>query len=470
MTRAIASLTLAALSYSVMQMMVQPALPAIQASLGADPATTAWVISAFLLSTTVATPILGRLGDLFGKERVLVVALVVFAAGGVVGALAPSMGALVVARVLQGVGGAVFPLAYGLARDVLPRERVPLAIAVIAGSFGVGGSCGLVLAGPLVDRFSWHAIFVVGLVLPAISIVCVRRWVPPSPARERVQLDWVGALGLTGGLVALLMAVSNGRAWGWGSPRLLALAAVGAAALAAWGRWELARRDPLIDLRLLARRSIWPVNAVGVLVGFGMYANGYLVPQFVQVDPDRAGFGFAATVTGTSMFMLPALLAGLLAGAWAGLLARRFGSKLPLLCGTALMVVGYVGLAAWHGAALPFVVMTTLAHGFGLNLAYTAMSTLIVRAAPAEQVGEASGMNTMLRTVGGALGSQIVGAVIASGVDASGVASEVGFTACFVTLAALLAVASGLGLLVPRDRHPAAPPAAVAPPKVVADA
>ena len=468
MTRAIVSLTLAALSYSVMQMMVQPALPAIQAELGADPAATAWVISAFLLSTTVATPILGRLGDMFGKERVLIVALLVFAAGGVVGAFAPSMGALVLARALQGVGGAVFPLAYGLARDVLPQDRVPLAIAVIAGSFSVGGSLGLILCGPLVDRFSWHAIFVVGLVLPAVSIACVRAWVPPSPARERVQLDWLGALGLTGGLVALLMAVSNGRTWGWGSPRLLALAALGVAVLAAWGRWELGRRAPLIDLRLLARRAIWPVNAVGVLVGFGMYANGYLVPQFVQVDPARAGFGFGASVTGTSMFMLPALLGGLLAGTWAGLLARRFGSKLPLLCGTALMVVGYVGLACWHGATVPFVVMTTIAHGVGLNLAYTAMSTLIVRAAPAEQVGEASGMNTMLRTVGGALGSQVVGAVIAGGVGVSGVASEVGFTACFVLLAALLAVASAIGLLIPRDRAPAAAP--VAAPKVVADA
>lgn len=456
MKRVIASLTLAALSYSVMQMMVQPALPEMQRALGVDASATAWVISAFLLSTTVATPILGRLGDLFGKERVLVVALVVFAAGGVVGALASSLGMLIAARVLQGVGGAVFPLAYGLARDALPERQVPLAIAVIAGSFGVGGSLGLVLCGPLVDAFSWQAIFVVGLILPLLSIACVRAFVPASPARARVQLDWLGALLLTAGLVALLTAVSRGRDWGWTSAPALGLLTGSAVVLVAWGRWELSRRDPLIDLRLLARRSIWPVNAVAVLVGFGMYATGYLVPQFVQTDPDQAGFGFGANVTGASMFLLPALLCGLVAGAWAGLLARRLGSKPPLVIGTVTMVAGYAGLAFAHDAALPFYVFTALAHGFGLNLAYTAMSTLIVAAAPAEQVGEASGMNTMLRTVGGALGSQIVGAVIAGGVAASGVASEAGFTACFVVLGVLLAVASALVLLVPRDRAPRA--------------
>jgi EmrB/QacA subfamily drug resistance transporter len=463
--RVIASLTLAALSYSVMQMMVQPALPEMQRALGADPSATAWVISAFLLSTTVATPILGRLGDLFGKERVLIVSLVVFALGGVVGALAQSLGMLILARVLQGVGGAVFPLSFGLARDALPERQVPIAIAIIAGSFGVGGSLGLVLCGPLVDAFSWHAIFVVGLVLPVVAVVCVRVWVPESPERARVSLDWAGALGLTLGLVALLTAVSRGRDWGWTSAPVLGLLAVALLVLGAWCRWELGRRDPLIDLRLFARRSIWPVNVVAVLVGFGMYSTGFLIPQFVQTDPDAAGFGFAASVTGASMFMLPALLCGLLAGAWAGLLARRFGAKLPLLLGTLLMVAGYAGLVVAHDGALPFSIFTAIAHGFGLNLAYTAMSTLIVAAAPAEQVGEASGMNTMLRTVGGALGSQIVGALIAGGVTATGFATEDVFTASFVVLMVLLVIGSAIAvLLVPSDRaRPARIPAAPRP-------
>ncbi|HST38792.1 MAG TPA: MFS transporter, partial [Conexibacter sp.] len=199
--RVVASLVLAALAYATMQMMVVPALPQIQRDLGVDAGATAWLVSAFLLSTTIATPVLGRVGDVYGKERVLVLVLAVFALGGLVGALAGSLPVLIVARVLQGLGGAVFPLAYGLARDALPRERVPLAIGLIAGSFGIGGSLGLVLCGPLVELASWHAIFWCGIALPLAAIVAVRAFVPPSPRRERVPLDWVGALGLAAALL-----------------------------------------------------------------------------------------------------------------------------------------------------------------------------------------------------------------------------------------------------------------------------
>lgn len=439
--RVVGSLTLAALAYATMQMMVVPALPAIQRDLGASPGDVAWLISAFLLSTAVATPVLGRLGDLYGKERVLIAVLALFACGSVVGGLARSLAALVAARVLQGLGGAVFPLAFGLARDVLPRERVPVAIGVIAGSFGIGGSVGLVLSGPLVDHVSWHAIFWVGLAIPLAAIACVRAFVPESPARTRVRLDWPGALLLAGGLLALLLGVAHGRGWGWGSARVLGLFAGGAALLLGWWRWELRRPEPLVDVRLLARRAMWPANAAAVLVGFCMYATGFLVPQLVQADPRRDGFGFAAGVTGASLFLLPALVAGLFAGAWGGRLDRRAGARVPLLGGVATMLAGYLVLALAHDVRWTVYVGALLAHGIGLNLAYTAMANQVVAVAPLEQTGVAAGMNTMLRTVGGSVGSQVVGAIVAGAAVAGGMPREEGFTLSFLLCAALMALA-----------------------------
>ncbi|HST40775.1 MAG TPA: MFS transporter, partial [Conexibacter sp.] len=241
------------------------------------------------------------------------------------------------------------------------------------------------------------------------------------------------------------IGVAQARTWGALSAPVLALVLGGIAGLVAWARWELSRTAPLIDLRLIARRSIWPVNAVAVLVGFSMYAAGYLVPQFVQADPAADGFGFGANVTETGLFLLPALLAGLLAGALAGAIGGRIGSKLPLRLGIATMLVGYAVLAFAHEVAWPVYVGTLLAHGIGLNLAYTAMSNLIVAASPAEQVGESSGMNTMLRTVGGALGSQLAGALVAGGEGGA-------FTTAFLLLGVVSVVALLLSGLVVADR------------------
>ena len=457
--RTIASLTLASLAYAVMQMMVVPALPAIERDLGADSGDVAWLISAFLLSTAVSTPVLGRLGDMFGKERMLMIVLAVFAAGGVLGAFATSLEMLIAARVIQGLGGAIFPLAFGIARDALPADKLSMGIGLMSGSFGIGGGAGLVLSGLIVDHTSWHGIFWLGIAIPLAAIVCVRVFVPASPARARVQLDWLGAILLGGGLMPLLLAVSRGRVWGWGSPAVIGLLAGGAALLVVWVLWELRRREPLIDVRLLGRRPVWTVNAAALFVGFGMYATSYLVPQLVQAEPAQAGYGFDASTTAAGLFLLPAMLAGLVAGPWSGSLARRFGPKLPLLLGTVTMAAGFALLAFAHDARWHVYVGALLSYGIGLTLALTAMANLILVGVPRAQTGESTGMNTMVRTVGGSLGSQVVAALVLAGGAAGGVAvsangggpTEHGFTLAFGACAALLLIATALSAAVPSE-------------------
>ncbi|MDO8189195.1 MFS transporter [Conexibacter sp. JD483] len=443
----VVTLTLASLAYAVMQMMVVPALPEIERDLGSDAGGVAWLISAFLLSTAVSTPVLGRLGDLFGKERMLVAVLAVFACGGVVGALAPSLPVLIVARVMQGLGGAIFPLSFAIARDTLPSERLAPTLGLISGSFGVGGAAGLVASGPIVDHVSWHGIFWLGIAMPLVAIVCVRLFVPPSPPRERVEVDWVGALLLAGGLLPPLLAVSRARAWGWGAPGTLALLAGGAIVLALWARWELRRRAPLIDVRLLRVRAVATVNAVALCVGFGMYATSYLVPQLVQADPAVAGFGFDASVTQAAFYLLPAMLAGLVCGPLAGSLCQRIGGRLPMAFGVAMLALGLALLGFVHDERWQVYLGTLLAYGIGLTFALTAMAQLILTAVPQAQTGEATGINTMLRTVGGALGSQVVATLV---LGSSTRPTDDGFLIAFAACAAVALVALAFCLLVPR--------------------
>lgn len=454
--RVIASLTLASLAYAVMQMMVVPALPAIEHDLGADAGGVAWLISAFLLSTAVSTPILGRLGDMYGKERMLVVVLAVFASGSVLAAFSTSLEMLIAARVVQGLGGAIFPLAFGIARDALPPEKLSFGLGLMSGSFGVGGAAGLILAGVIVDHTSWHGIFWVGILVPLAAIVCVRAFIPASPARERVQLDWLGAVLLAAGLLPLLLGVSRGGAWGWTSLGVLGLFAAGAALIGVWGWWELRRRAPLIDVRLLGRRAVWTVNAGALFVGFGMYAASYLIPQLVQADPAQTGFGFDASTTASGLFLLPAMTAGLIVGPLSGVLARRAGPKLPLVLGTATMAAGFALLAFAHDERWHVYLGAMLSYGLGLTLALTAMANLILVGVPRAQTGESTGINTMVRTVGGSLGSQVVAALVLTG-SAAGTAAAAagdsatdhGFTVAFGVCAVLLLLACALSAAVP---------------------
>jgi MFS family permease len=443
---AILSLTAASLAYSTMQMMIVPALPAIQRDIGATADEVAWLVSAYLASTAVSAPLAGRCGDLFGRRRVLIAVLAVFSCGGLLGVFAPSVEVLVVARILQGAAGAVFPLAYSLSREILPPERAPVAIGLIAGSFGLGGSLGLVLSGPLVDHVAWQATVGLGALLGLVAIAAVARYVPAGTRQRDVSLDPVGGLLLVVALVALLFGIS-----GTAGSRVAFLAA-GAAATAAWAAWELRHPMPLMDVRLLASRSIWPVNAAAAVVGFGMYATGFLVPLLAQSDPDATGVGFGASVTATSLFLLPATLSGLGTGAVAGMLGRRYGSLLPLAIGLVTMATGYAVMILGLHVAVAVAAATLISHGIGLNFSLAAMANLVTSAAPASRTGESSGMNTTIRTLGGALGIQIVAIVVVSAGETPDVVSTEGFSWAF-GLCGLLMVA-GLATLV---RHRTAP-------------
>jgi EmrB/QacA subfamily drug resistance transporter len=456
-----ALLASAAVAYALLQSLVAPALLEIQQDLGTTTAGVAWVLTAYLISASVVTPIAGRLGDMFGKKRVLVVVLFALAAGTAVAAVATTLPVMIVGRVIQGAGGAIFPLAFSIIRDEFPRERVPQGIALISAIMGIGGGLGIVLAGPIVEHLSYHWLFwfpLVAVLVVAIGTVVV---VPESPLRTPGRVDWLGAALLAAWLVALLVGVSEGSSWGWASARVLGLFAAAAALLAVWVYVEARIHQPLVDMRMMRRRGVWTTNLAAFVFGFGMFSSFVLVPEFVETS-EASGFGFGASITQAGLYLLPATGAMLVAGPISGRLSATVGSRVPLILGSIVSTAAFalLALAHDHGWQI-YLAMTVM--GVGIGLAFASMANLIVEAVPASQTGIATGMNTIVRTVGGAIGSQVAAGIVAATAAASGAATERGFTLAFAASAIALAVGVAVAFAVPRRRavrlEPATEPA-----------
>jgi EmrB/QacA subfamily drug resistance transporter len=439
-------------AFSLLQSMVNPVLPTIQAALHTDQRTVTWLLTAYLLSASVFTPIVGRIGDKVGKDRMLVVALGALAVGSLVAAVAPTIGVLIFARVIQGVGGGVLPLTFGIIRDEFPPEKVAGAIGTAAALLAVGGAAGLVIAGPLVDALSYHWLFWLPMVLTMVAGLTAWLFVPASPVRTEGRIDVKAAALLSGWLVCLLLPVSQGRDWGWGAPTTVGLLVAAVLLCALWVRTELRSDAPLIDMGMMRIPAVWTTNLVSLLFGVGMYAGFAFLPQFLQT-PERAGYGFGASVTASGLMLLPQSLATFTAGLLSGRLAARFGSKRLLVIGAAMSALSQLGLALVHGQEWQVLVEAAVG-GSAFGLAFAAMSNLVVEAVPRSQTGVASGMNANIRTVGGAIGGAVLGSVVTAGARADGLPVEAGYTHGFAVLAACSAVAALAALLVPVLMHP----------------
>jgi EmrB/QacA subfamily drug resistance transporter len=437
-------------AYALLQSLVVPALPVLQRDLHTSRSGVAWVFTSYLLAASVVTPIAGRLGDMFGKKRVLVVALSGLAAGTLLAALVSSLPLMIVARTIQGLGGAIFPLAFGILRDELPRERVAGAIALVSGILGIGGGLGIVLAGPILQHLSYHWLFWIPLAVTAIAAAAAIAFIPESSSREPGYVHWLGATLLSGWLIALLVAVSDGSSWGWGSARTLGLIALSGVFASAWVWAESRARSPLVDMTMLRLSGVWTTNAAALLLGFGMYSAFILIPQYVQT-PTSTGYGFGASVSQSGLFLVPTTIALLITSPIGGRLSNLVGSKVPLVLGSLVTTSAFVVLAL-AGSRWQIYLAATLV-GIGVGFAFASMANLIVEAVPRGQTGVATGMNTIVRTIGGAIGAEITASVLAAHQLAGGEPEKRGYTIIFTICAAVLLAGVLASLAVPGRRR-----------------
>ncbi|MGW5640769.1 MFS transporter [Streptomyces sp. NPDC003832] len=438
--------------FAMLQSLIAPALPIVQQELHTSQSTATWVMTAYLLSASVFTPILGRVGDLVGKKRTLVAVLTVVALGCLLAALAPSVGVLIAARVVQGAGGALFPLSFGIIRDEFAPGDVPRGISNLSAVIAAGGGVGIVAAGPVITALDYRWLFWIPVAVVAVTTLIALRYVPESATRARGGVNWAGAVLLSGWLVALLLPISQATVWGWGSPRVLGLFAAALALFALWLRAETRSRTPLIDLKVMRLPAVWTTNTAALLFGAGMYAIWSFLPGFVQT-PGSAGYGFGASVTRSGLLMLPMLVAMFLSGVLGGRLQPVVGAKALLVTGAALGAVACGFLVLWHDQQWQVAVVAGV-FGLGIGLAFASMATIVVGSVPPEQTGAATGMNANIRTIGGSLGAAVTGVLVTGSLQPSGLPYESGYTHGFALLAVFCLAAALAALLVPAGRAP----------------
>jgi MFS family permease len=423
----LAVLAIAGLSYAMLSSLVVPALPTMMRDLGTNETGITWLLTGYLLAASVGTAIIGRLGDMYGKEKLLLWTLVVLALGTLLSALSSTLSLQIAARFIQGVAGGIFPLAFGIVRDEFPREKVAGGIGLLSAILGVGGGFGIVLSGVIVQNLDYHWLFWIPLITTCCAAVATWLWIPESPVRVPGKVNWLAGALMTIGVSAVLLAVSETTEWGWGSPKTILLALAGFAVIGLWILVEVRSKNPLIDMTMMRVRGVWTTNAAAFLLGAGLYASFIVFPQFAQL-PTSTGFGFGASVVVSGLYLLPATIGMALLGIWAGQISARWGSRWALLAGTLFTVASFFLLAVAHEKPIEMLISAALM-GVGMGLAFAA------------------------------LGGQLSATFIATNLAAdSGLPTVTGFVETFWMATGFLVLCFGAGLLVPRTLGRGTPP------------
>ncbi|OQR62048.1 MFS transporter [Streptomyces maremycinicus] len=437
----VAVLTFGGIVVSLMQTLVIPIVPELPELLGAPASDTPWAVTATLLAAAVATPVMGRLGDMHGKRRMLLVSLLLLIAGSVTAALSDGLVPMIVGRALQGLASGVIPVGISIMWDELPAERLGSATALMSASLGIGGALGLPAAALIADHLDWHALFWTSAALGAVAAVLVPVFVPESPVRTGGRFDLVGALGMAAGLVCLLLAISKGADWGWGSGTTLGLFAAAVVVLLLWGVYELRVGEPVVDLRTTARRQVLMTDLASMAFGFSMFAMSLVLPQLLRL-PEATGYGLGRSLLVAGLVMAPTGLVMMATAPLSALLSKARGPKVTLMLGAVVVAAGY-GLNIVLMDAVWQLVLVSCVIGAGIGFAYGAMPALIMGAVDPSETAAANSLNTLMRSIGTSTAGAVAGVLLArltTTFDGTALPSENGFKV-------VMAVGSGVALL-----------------------
>ncbi|KQX74286.1 hypothetical protein ASD10_03290 [Aeromicrobium sp. Root472D3] len=440
-------------AFGLLQSLIVPVLTEVQDRFDTDQSTVTWVLTAYLLSAAVATPLIGRIGDAVGKQRMLVVTLTLLAIGSAMAAVAPSIEWMIVARVVQGLGGGVLPLSFGIVRDEVSPERSGTAVGLLASLVSAAFGIGIVLAGPIVDGLGYPWLFWLPAIATALAAVGAVLFVPRSPVTASGRISVLPALLLSGWLVALLLAVSEGNDRGWTSATILGLLAAAAVFFVGWIASERRAAVPLIDLDLMRERGVWTANVVAFVAGFGTFASLGFLPQLLQT-PTSSGYGFGETISQSGWVLLPSSASAFVMGFVAPRLVRRLTARRVISIGAAANALAFGGIALFHDELWHISSLMVL-QGIGIGCIVSSMAGVVLASVPSHQTGVASGMNANIRLIGGSIGTAMMGGVITARTGAGGFPLEAGYRDGFLVLSVAAIVAVGLALLIPRvpGRH-----------------
>lgn len=451
-------LALVVIAVNLPQSVVVPVLPGLQASYGSDPVTVTWLITGFLLSSAVATPLMGRLSDTYGQRRILAGALVVLAAGCLGASLAPSIGWLIAMRVVQGVSGGAVPVTFSALRACVPPKQLSYGAAVLATVGSIAFSVGIVVAGPLLVGTGRAAVFLLPMALAIVALVGVLVVLPPSTPAARPAGGRFGVLPVAlfaGALVCALLAISQSTYRGGTSPLVLALVGGCLVLGLAWADQERRATVPFIDLRMMRRRGMWTASLVAFLAGVGLFGCAAGLPRLLQAPPE-SGAGVGASLEEVGLLMSPIAFAAFLTSLCTGRLYQRFSSRALLVAGGLASGASFAGLAVWNGERWQVITWCVL-QGIGNGLILSTVAAVVMASVPANETGVANGMNTNIRTLGGSLGAAATAAILTAyagprGADGTSPVDGTGYLTVFLVLAGAMAAAAAAAVLIPRDQ------------------
>ena len=463
---AVAVLCGAGIVVALMQTIIVPLIPQLPALLHTSATNASWALTITLLVGAVITPISGRLSDMFGKRRVLLLSLLAVSAGSVVCALSSSLIPFLVGRGMQGLGIGTIAVGISLMRDIVPADRLASSVGAMSASLGVGGALGLPFAAAIAQHVSWHALFWTSAAVAAAAVVAVTATVPAGSVATGGRFDGVGALGLTVLLACILLPLSKGAEWGWSHPLTVGLLAGFVVSATLWWRWERRRPAPLVDLSLNVQRPILLTNVASVMLGFAFYAM-QMIPIQVLMAPTITGNGLGLPMFTASLVLMPGGLVMFVFSYVSAWLTARRGPRVSLAVGTSVIGAGYllflILVAAFWPGNWVWLLGVNILVGAGLGISYSAMPALIMRWVPVSHTGEANGVNALMRSVGTATATAVVGMILAAWTttgDGLGftvpnshaylVAAAISFCTCLIAAATALAIPRGSRLVTER--------------------
>lgn len=406
----IAVLAFGGVVVSVTQTLMVPLLSELPSLLRTSNSNAAWVITITLLTGAVSTPVLGRLGDMFGKRRTLLIALGLLVAGSLLCGFASSLLPMMIGRALQGGSIGAIPLGISIMRDELPPERLGSAMGLMSSSLGIGGALGLPASALVAEHLDWHVLFFGAAGIGVVGLALILFVVPESAVRSPGRFDVPGAILLSAGLVCLLLVISKGSDWSWGSGRTLGFLAAAVVIFLLWGALELRTAKPLVDLRATARPQVLLTNLASILVGFALYSTQLVPPQLLQL-PTATGYGLGQSMLMAGLCVAPTGLLMMAVSPLSARLIKALGPKTTLICGISVLGVAYLAGLALLSEPWQLAVFSAIA-GAGVGLAYAAMPTLIIAAVPESETAAANGLNTLMRSIGTSSSSAVVGMVL----------------------------------------------------------
>ncbi|WP_336880480.1 MFS transporter [Rhodococcus globerulus] len=407
----------AGIAMSLTQTLIMPLIPMLPMMLDTSAGNASWAVTVTMAVGAVATPIAGRLGDMYGKRRLLLLCIASVAAGSMVCAVSSSLPLFLVGRALQGLGVAFVSVGISVMREFLSAKRLGVAVGMMSSSMAVGGALGLPFAAFVAEAFGWRVLFWVGA---AGSVVCfggIYALVSPSRIRMGGRFDLIGALGLALVLLTLLLPVSKGLDWGWTSPVTLSLCGLSALAFAGWLAYERRRVNPLLDLGIASRRTVVLANIVGLTAAFAFYGME-LAPIQMLMAPTSTPHGLGVSMLTAGLLMAPAGLVAFVSSNIGARMGASLGTRRTLVIAGCLLCVALLAMlialaVKWEFPAVYLVAVTCFV-GASVGISYAILPTLIMEATPVEQTGEANGLNALMRIIGLALSSAVVGMILAN--------------------------------------------------------